>query len=317
MALGAQVSLDIACEMVGDYMMNTLGTTSPDDNDGSVLKKMKSKKEKDPNKSKTEANDPSSSDSDSFDGGAPVASAAVQEICDSIERSAMIKKIHSLSWKKDFFFILEIRDRHKLPMDHINQDDMMGFLQEVGEHRAIGMSDPGLLTYHIWTIGAAIHALNSQITTARGKGSGVPKEWPDAIAQLKDFRENTPMPVVQECKALLPPVFARYVAHVFVKDDQNPVEPNTKLQGDMHRRVMMGLTKLHKKDTISHHQKRGVDGKSVCPFCPLVLSNHESVNNHVRCHWWMALMCGLCSHVKVDCNAMIRHGHQKHFLEVP
>ena len=36
MALGAQVSLDIACEMAGDYMMNTLGATSPDDNDGSV-----------------------------------------------------------------------------------------------------------------------------------------------------------------------------------------------------------------------------------------------------------------------------------------
>ena len=69
MALGAQVGLDIACKMVGDYMMNTLGATSPDDNDGSVLKKTKSKKEKDPNKPKTEANDPSSSDSDSFDGG--------------------------------------------------------------------------------------------------------------------------------------------------------------------------------------------------------------------------------------------------------
>ena len=56
------------------------------------------------------------------------------------------------------------------------------------------------------------------------------------------------MPVAQECKALLPPVFARYVARVFVKDDRNPVEPNTKLQGDMHRRVLMGLTKLHKKE---------------------------------------------------------------------
>ena len=146
--------------------MNTLGATSPDDSNGSVLKKTKSKKEKDPNKPKTEANDPSSSDSDSFDGGPPVASAAVQEICNSIERSATIKKIHSLLRKKDFFFILEIRDWHKLPTDHINQDDMTGFLQEVGERRAVGMSDPGLLTYHIWTIGAAIRALNSQITTA-------------------------------------------------------------------------------------------------------------------------------------------------------
>ena len=69
MALGAQVGLDIASEMAGDYLMNTLGATSPDDNDGSVLKKTKSKKEKDPNKPKTEANNPSSSDSDSFDGG--------------------------------------------------------------------------------------------------------------------------------------------------------------------------------------------------------------------------------------------------------
>ena len=123
-----------ACEIEGDYMMNTLGATSPDDNDRSVLKKTKSKKEKDLDKPKTEANDPSSSDSDSFDGGPPVALAVVQEICDSIERSATIKKIHSLLRKKDFFFILEICDRHKLPMDHINQDDMTGFLQEVGDH---------------------------------------------------------------------------------------------------------------------------------------------------------------------------------------
>ena len=175
MALGAQVGLDIACEMAGDYMMNTLGATSPDDNDGSVLKKTKSKKEKDPDKPKTEANDPLSSDSDSFDGGLPVALAAVQEICDSIERSAMIKKIHSLSRKKDFFFILEIRDWHKLPTDHINQDDMMGFLHKVGECQAFRMSDPGLLTYHIWTIGAAIHALNSQITTGEVKGQASQK----------------------------------------------------------------------------------------------------------------------------------------------
>ena len=133
MALGAQVGLDIASETAGDYMMNTLGATSPDDNDGSVLKKTKSKKEKDLVKPNTEANDPSSSDSDSFDGGLPAASAVVQEMCDSIERSATIKKIHSLSWKKDFFFILEIRDRHKLPTDHINQDDMTGPLQEVGD----------------------------------------------------------------------------------------------------------------------------------------------------------------------------------------
>ena len=62
MALGAQVGLNIACEMAKDYMMNTLGATSPDDNDGSVLKKTKSKKEKDQNKPKTEANDLSSSD---------------------------------------------------------------------------------------------------------------------------------------------------------------------------------------------------------------------------------------------------------------
>ena len=268
MALGAQVGLDIAHKMVGDYMMNTLGATSPDDNDGSVLKKAKSKKEKDPNKPKTEANDPSSSDSDSFDRGPPVALAAVQEICNSIERSATIKKIHSLLQKKDFFFILEIHDWHKLPTDHINQDDMTGFLQEVGESLAIGMSDPGLLTYHIWTIGAAIRALNSQITVARGKGSGVPKEWPDTIAQLKDFHENTPMPVAQECRALLPPMFARYIAHVFVKDDRNPVEPNMKLQGDMYRRVMMGLTKLHKKDAISRHQKTWRGWQKCLPVLP-------------------------------------------------
>ena len=99
-------------------------------------------------------------------------------------------------------------------------------------------------------IGAAIRALNSQITAAQGKGSGVPKEWPRRIAQLKDFRENTPCGSAG-VQVLLPPVFARYVAHVFVKDDRNPVEPNTKLQGNMHRRVMMGLTKLHKKDAIS------------------------------------------------------------------
>ena len=117
-------------------------------------------------------------------------------------------------------------------------------------------------------IGVAIRALNFQITAARGKGSGISKEWPDAIAQLKDFCENTPMPVAQECKALLPPVFARYVTRVFVKDDRNPVEPNTKLQGDMHRRVMMGLTKLHKKDMISPSPKTWRGWQKCLPVLP-------------------------------------------------
>ena len=113
-------------------------------------------------------------------------------------------------------------------------------------------------------------------------------------------RDVTPMPEAQECKGVLPHIHAKYVTCIFIKSDGKPLSNNAKMLGDEYKCVVLGLAKLHKKEAISHRQEKGMDRGSICSFCCLTFSNHESVNNHVRVHWQLALMCTLCSHIEVD-----------------
>ena len=167
-------------------------------------------------------------------------------------------------------------------------------------------------------MGEAIEAMHHNLRQPKTDDNKVARsQWKKAVHQLQDYRDVTPMPEAQECKGVLPRVHAKFITRIFVKPDGKPLSNNAKMLGDDYKRVVLGLAKLHKKKAISRWQEKGVDGGSICSFCCLSFSNHESVNNHVRVHWRLALMCALCSHVEVDAHEMIRHGRDEHGLQVP
>ena len=146
-------------------------------------------------------------------------------------------------------------------------------------------------------------------------------QWKRALRQLNEYKSVTPMPESQEFKGVLPRVYAKFITRIFVKSDSKsdgrPLSNNAMMVGDEYKHVVLGVSKLHRNKAISRWQEKGVDRGSICAFCCLSFFNHESANNHIRVHWRMVLMCALCSRVEVDAHEMIRHGREKHGLQVP
>ena len=95
----------------------------------------------------------------------------------------------------------------------------------------------------------------------------------NAITQLEECKYHCTMPVADDLKGMVDPPFIKYVARVFVDNKGNPLNTLTRDTGS---RIMLGLLRLHMKDAIHHHQKSNIDTKTICPFCPLSVGNHES-----------------------------------------
>ena len=321
-AFGLEVIMKSQAEAAKAYADKTLGSlSSSDDSDppSTIVtkpqKKRQSKKKRDGAKGQAPA--PPSSDSDGHADNKEDDS-NVEGLCSSLNRSALIDSIHAKACDADFPFIKLLRQEHGLPKAGMTQDDISDFLSFVAEYRADKMNDPLLRKKHIWSMGEAIEAMHRNLRQPKTDDNKVARsQWKKAVRQLQDYRDVTPMPEAQECKGVLPRVHAKFVTRIFVKPDGKPLSNNAKMLGDDYKRVVLGLAKLHKKEAISRRQEKGVDGGSICSFCCLSFSNHESVNNHVQVHWRLALMCALCSRVEVDAHEMIRHGRDEHGLQVP
>ena len=92
----------------------------------------------------------------------------------------------------------------------------------------------------------------------------------------------------------------------------------TQLDLDIHRREMMGLQTLHKCSAIYRGQISSIGG-AYCSFCDYVGEHHVAINNHIRCHWHLGLMCSapFCFQVRTECEEMIRHMASEHGATPP
>ena len=70
---------------------------------------------------------------------------------------------------------------------------------------------------------------------------------------------------------------------------------------------------LHKCAAIYHQQVNNVSG-CYCPFCNYVGSHHIAINNHIRSHWCLGLLCSFpgCFQPRVEADAMLTHMLEKH-----
>ena len=334
-AAGADIGLKVIQKSQAEaaakaFANNTLGSlsSSSDNSDtpnpaattvSKPQKKRKSKKKRD--NAKSQAQVPSSSEDDEGN-VVDKHTSNVEGLCSSLNHGALIDSIHAKACSADFDFIQQLRQKHNLPSTGMTQDDISHFLPYVAEYRATHMKDPSLRKKHIWSIDKAMEAMQTNLAQPKMDTNKLAcSQWKRVLRQLNDYKSITPMPESQEFKGVLPRVYAKFVTRIFVKSDSKsdsrPLPNNAKMVGDEHKHVVLGLSKLHRNKSISRRQEKGVDGGSICAFCCLSFSNHESANNHVRVHWRMALMCALCSCVKFDAHEMIRHGRDVHGLQVP
>ena len=206
----------------------------------------------------------------------------VEGLCSSLNRGAIIDSIHEKARNADFNFIQRLQKEHGLPSTGMTQDDVSHFLPYITEYRTNHMKDPSLRKKHIWSIDEAIEAMETNLAQPKmDKNKLACTQWKRALCQLNDYKSVTPMPESQEFKGILPRVHAKFVTRIFVKSNSRPLSNNAKMVGDEYKRVVLGLSKLHKNKAISHRQEKGVDGGSICTFCCLSFSNHKSVNNHI------------------------------------
>ena len=203
MAAGAEIGLDVIKDAQAEaakkaYVKETLGSVSSDELDSpdtsavKSQKKWKSRKECGQHKSKAQV----SSSSDSEGRASPgESSVAVQEICSSLDHNTVVQNIHTDAQEADQPFIKEIHLKHGLPNPGITQDDMTGFLPYIEQYRATQLADPRLLTYHIWTLDEAMEAMHRNLAKPKMEENKlIHRQWKNAIRQLTDFRDMTPLP---------------------------------------------------------------------------------------------------------------------------
>ena len=324
---GAQIGLTVVRQSQADalqaYADKTVGSLSSsssslDDEETPAAAPVKAPKKKLTKRKKEPKSQPQAPDSSDGDGNTNTQDASVEGLHGQLNRNATITSIHAKARDADFPFIKELRQTHNLPMDGMTQDDVSHFLPVVDDYRRKHMKDPNLRKLHIFTVDQAIDAMNKNLSQEKTPETKLTRsQWKAARKRLREIRESVPMPESQECKGVLPRVYAEHVTRVFVMSSGKVLAPTAKMTSDEHKRVVLGISKLHKKEAISRRQEKNVDSGAVCPWCSLSLSNHESANNHIRIHWRLALMCSICSRIEVDANAMIHHGSDEHGLHVP
>ena len=236
------------------------------------------------------------------------------EIRDAICKQSIIKTKHQRCCATNYFFIRNIRNQLGLLSKEVNQDDISGFLSKINEERKESWHEVDWCKSHIWSIEGALAMLQQTVQSPdKDMLPSLKTNLENVIVQLEECQCHRTMPVAGDLKGMVDVPFLKYIARVFVDNKGTPL--NT-LTGDTSSRVMLGLLRLHIKDAIHWHQKSNMDTKTICSFCVLSVSNHELVNNRIRGHWHLGLMCRKCFWVELTCEAMVAHAKEAHHLDL-
>ena len=204
----------------------------------------------------------------------------VEGLCSSLNRGAIIDSIHAKAHNTDFDFIQQLWKEHGLPSAGMTQDDVSHFLPYVAEYSANHMKDSSLWKKHIWSMDEVIEVMQTNLAQPKmDKNKLAHTQGKRALHQLNDYKSVTPMPESQEFKGVLPRVYAKFVTQIFVKSDgksnSRPLSNNAKMVGDKYKHVVLGLSKLHRNEAISHWQEKGVDGGSIYSGFTLPVFRHR------------------------------------------
>ena len=273
---GAQIGLAVVRQSQADalqaYADKTVGSlssssSSSDDEDTPAAAPVKAPKKKLTKKKKEPKSREKVPDSSNGDGDGDAQDAGVEGLRGQLNRSATLASIHAKACDADFTFIKELHQEHDLPTDGMTQDDISHFLPLVDDYRRKHMKDPNLRKLYIFTVDQAIDAMNQNLSQPKTAETKLARsQWKAARKRLEEIRDSVPMPQSQECKGVLPPVYTEHVARVFVTSSSKALAPTAKMTSDEHKRVILGISKLHKKEAISRRQEKNVDGGSRLPL---------------------------------------------------
>ena len=214
--------------------------------------------------------------------------------------------------QRDYPIIKILRAGLGLLFNEVNQYDMTGHMQRINAWR---QSHLGEADWHGMFIMLTTSARAAYIRDLNNPGlkldSKTRTNYQNAISQINKFTQTTPMKRSRQL-AGAPFVYITHLAQMFM--DEKGLQMRKPTGMNIHG-VTFGLIRLHDKDVICRHQYRNVIVGGKCPICTYCTDNHDSVNNHIRMHWRMGLVCAFCEYVDITMNGMLGHGQAIHGIE--
>ena len=205
-------------------------------------------------------------------------------------RKAQIKEEGKVkAMQRDYPIIIKtLRAELGLPFDRVNQYDMMGYMPRINAwHQShLDEADWGgvFIMLTVSARAAYVRDLNNPDLKLDHKTR---TNYKNAISQIDDFTTTMPMKKSRRLSGA-PFIYITHLAWMFV--DEKGWKTCKPTGMNVHG-VTFGLIRLHAKDAICRHQYCNIIVGGKCPICAYCTDNHDSVNNHIRMHWRMGLVC--------------------------
>ena len=231
------------------------------------------------------------------------------------EQKAKIKEEGKLkAMQKDYPIIKTLQVELGLPFDRVNQYDMTSHMPRINAwcQANKGKGDwHGVFITSTSTVSARaayVRDLNNPTLKLDNKTQS---NYQNAIAQIDDFTAITLMKKSRWLSGA-PNVFITHLARMFV-DEQG--RKTCQPRGMNVHGITFGLIWLHEKDAICQYQYHNIIAGGKCPICAYCTDNHDSVNNHIRTHWCMGLVCSFYKYIDATMNGTLGHGQAIHAVE--
>ena len=228
-------------------------------------------------------------------------------------RKAQIKEEGKVkAMQRDYPIIKTLWAELGLPFDRVNQHDMTSYMPRINAWRQSHLGEADWRSVFIMSTASVRAAYVRDLNNPELKLDH--KTWTNyqnAISQIDDFTTTMLMKKSQQL-AGAPFVYITHLARMFVDEKGR----RTRKPTGMNRHGMtFGLIRLHAKDAICRHQYCNVIVGGKCPICAYCTNNHDSVNNHIRTHWRMGLVCAFCEYIDITMNGMLGHSQAFHTIE--
>ena len=214
--------------------------------------------------------------------------------------------------QRDYPIIKTLQAELGLPFDRVNQHDMTSYMPTINAWRQSHLGEADwcgvFITLTALAQAAYVRDLNNPELKLDHKTR---TNYQNTISQIDDFTTTTLMKKSRRL-ASAPFVYITHLAWMFMDEKGWKTRKTTGM--NVHG-VTFSLIKLHTKDAIYRHQYCNVIVGGKCPICAYCTDNHDLVNNHIRMHWRMGLMCTFCEYINVTMNGMLGHGQAIHAVK--
>ena len=214
--------------------------------------------------------------------------------------------------QRDYPIIKTLQVELGLPLNKVNQHDMTWYMPRINAWRQSHLGKADWRSVFITSMASVQAAYVRDLNNPKLKLDH--KTWTNyqnAISQIDDFTTTMLMKKSRRL-AGAPLVYITHLVQMFV--DEKGLKTCKPTGMNIHG-MMFGFIRLHAKDAICQHQYCNIIVGGKCPICAYCTDNHDSVNNHIRTHWRMGLVCTFCEYINVTMNGMLGHGQAIHAVE--